>query len=99
MCEEANPQTMSSSPPTASIYSWLSKDDDALAQMSKVEYRPLYNKEHAEFLKGKKRENIAGILDVVFRASSVDMKELKRSSAKEVRERIEHLYANYGGYV
>jgi hypothetical protein len=73
-----------------------SKNANAFAGMTRNEYRPIYKKEHAAFLKGRTGKDIEGIYDVVFAPRLVDMKKIRERTAKEVSERIERLYANDG---
>jgi hypothetical protein len=64
--------------------------------MTRKEYRPLYKKEQAEFLRARKREDFVEIWDIVRTPVSVAMRKLQERPAKEGGELIEFLYANDG---
>jgi hypothetical protein len=69
------------------------------AQTTMKEYRKEYREKQKEFLRPANRqqlrEQFGGILDIIVKPRSVDMKEF-RGSEEEMRGAIEYLYANNG---
>ena len=69
------------------------------AQTTMEEYRKEYNEKQKEFMAPANRkfirENFEGIIDVIIKPRSVDMKEF-RGDDKKMRAAIEYLYANDG---